>query len=80
MQHYVNSNRNWNNMEDVPVTSSEEWLPAADQVSRNAIRKSMYRISRVKPKEAVFNIDVSSIDANLWKKWKINARISIWYI
>ena len=43
MQHYVNSNRNWNNMEDVPVTSSEEWLPAADQVSRNAIRKSMYR-------------------------------------
>jgi len=30
-------------MEDVPVTSNEEWLPAADQVSRKSIRKSMYR-------------------------------------
>ena len=39
MQHYANSNRNRNNMEDVPVTSSEEWLPAADQVSRNVIKK-----------------------------------------
>ena len=43
MQHYANSNRTQNNMEDVPGTSSGEWLPAADQVSRNAIRKSMYR-------------------------------------
>jgi hypothetical protein len=37
---------------------------------RNAIRKSMYRISRVKPKVAVFNIDVSCIDASLWKNGK----------
>jgi len=26
-------------MEDVPVSSSEEWLPAADQVSWNVIKK-----------------------------------------
>ena len=43
MQHYANSNRNQNKVEYVPITFGEEWLPIGDQVSRNAVRKSMYR-------------------------------------